>query len=157
MVSAESARTVLLSIVSGCAWGTLAYVLGRGAMGGIIWGGVIASPVIGLLVGLIAGRIRPRSALGRVFLSLAGLYGAAILFGLAVGLFDLATGVNSGDSWYRNPGAVLIQSALGTLWGMTLTGYVIAFWPLAYLNHWLIWRLGPGPGRDLVSSRLPST
>ena len=132
-------RTALLSAVSGCVWGAIAYLLtGRNA-GMAIWWGVLASPFIGVLVGLAAARLRKLPAGGRAFVSLVGLYGATSLFGLVVGLGDLATGVNSGEGSHRIPSAVIIQSVLGFLWGLTFTGYIVVLWPLSYVNHLLIW------------------
>ena len=76
------------------------------------------------------------------FASLVGLYVAVSLFGLAVGVYDLATG----DIEHRIASAVVIQAVLGVLWGVTFTGYVVILWPLAYLNHILLWRVLPDPG-----------
>jgi len=73
-----------------------------------IWGGVLVSPLIGVLVGLTAARLHKLPAGGRAFVSLVGLYGATFLFGLAVGLGDLATGVNRGEGSHRIPGAVIM-------------------------------------------------
>lgn len=133
-------RTVLISAGSGCAWGAIAYLLAGRNVGKGIWGGVLASPFIGMLVGLTAARLRKPTGSWRAFVSLVGLYGATCLFGLAVGVGDLATGVNRGEGWYRIPGVVITQSALGFLWGLTFMGYIVVLWPLSYLNHWLIWK-----------------
>lgn len=151
-------RLDLFSLASGCVWGGIAYLLG-GPLDRLVWGGIIVSPLIGLAVGRAATWLRPSSnpaklgsklgsKLGRAFVSLAGLYIAASLFGLAVGMYDLATG----DTAHRIATAVVMQSILGVLWGVTFTGYVLILWPLAYLNHTLLWRLLPDQNQT-VSSR----
>ncbi|MGH9786971.1 MAG: hypothetical protein ACRD88_22605 [Terriglobia bacterium] len=129
------------SLASGCVWGGIAYLLGSGALERLVWGGILVSPLIGLAIGRVAAWLRPSSRLGsklgRAFASLVGLYVAVSLFGLAVGVYDLATG----DIEHRIASAVVIQAMLGVLWGVTFTGYVIILWPLAYLNHILLWRV----------------
>ena len=135
-----SLKRTFLSAVSGGAWGAIAYLLAGRMVGKGIWGGVLVSPAIGILVGLTAARLRNLPAGGRVFVSLVGLYAATLLFGLAVGLGDLATGVNSSEGSQRIPGAVILQSGLGFLWGLTFMGYIVVLWPLSYLNCWLIWK-----------------
>ena len=131
------------SLASGCVWGGIAYLLARGALDRLVWGGIVVSPFIGLVVGRVAPWLRPSSwlgsKLGRAFASLVGLYLAVSLFGLAVGVYDLATG----DIEHRITSAVVIQAVLGVLWGVTFTGYVVILWPLAYLNHILLWRVLP--------------
>jgi hypothetical protein len=150
-------RLDAFSFISGCVWGGIAYLLG-GPLDRLVWGGIVVSPLIGLAVGRAAACLRPSSnpaklgsrlgsKLGRAFVSLAGLYIAASLFGLAVGVYDLATG----DSEHRIASAVVIQSVLGVLWGVTFTGYVVILWPLAYLNHTLLWRLLPAKNQTRSS------
>jgi hypothetical protein len=73
--------------------------------------------------------------LARALLALVSLYVAAAFFGVAIGLYDVLAGVNSGSGHARIPSAVVIQSVLAVLWGLTFTGYVLILWPLAYLNH----------------------
>jgi hypothetical protein len=133
-------KYILVYAASGCVWALIAYVL-AGAEGGIIWGGMVASPVIGVLVGLLVQRLQGLSTGSRAVVSLANLYLAACLFGVAVGVYDLATGVNAGPGWRRIPSAVVMQDVLGILWGLTFTGYFLLLWPLSYVNHALVWNL----------------
>ena len=122
-------------------WALLAYALvGMSAGEKAIWGGLLVSPFIGLLMGLTVGRIRVRPALARAAVSLVALYLATFLFGLSVGAWDLLTGVNSGPGWRRIPEAVVLQGGIGMMWGLTFTGYLVLLWPLAYVNFWLLWR-----------------
>jgi hypothetical protein len=122
-------RDYLLSIASGGVWGGIAWWLGHDAFGRVIWGGVIASPLIGLFMGWASKRYQRDSTLARVGASLVGLYVAATLFGLAVGVFDLLIGEN------RIVLEVILQSVIAVLWGLTLMGYFVILWPLAYLNQ----------------------
>ena len=138
-------RFHLASAVSGVCWGLIAYALGRGALGSLVWGGVVVSPLIGVLVGLSLRRLAPGTTRGRLAVSLVDLYAAVAVFGAAVGVFDLVTGVNAGVGWRRDPSAVILQAVLASLWGITLTGYVLLLWPLSYFNHLLLWRRRPSP------------
>ena len=79
----------------------------------------------------------------RIAATLLSLYVAAALFGLGVGVYDwLAVDIPN-----RIPYAVVVQAVLAFLWGLTFSGYLVLFWPLAYLNHWLLDRASPArPG-----------
>jgi len=46
-----SRKYLVLSILSGCLWAAIAYCFFRKSMTPSIWGGVVASPFIGLAVG----------------------------------------------------------------------------------------------------------
>jgi hypothetical protein len=128
-------RYVLLSLVSGAAWGLIGYVLASAAFRSAIWGAVLVSPAIGVVVGLSFRWIHGLSPTGRVFASLVSLYVAATLFGLALGFSDLARG-----SSRRFPVEVVLHAVPAVLWGLTFTGYFLILWPLAYLNHRLLAR-----------------
>ena len=93
----------------------------------------MASPLIGLIVGLIYRPAYKLSTSKGVWLSLVTLYVALTLFGLAIALFDLAFG-----NPVRGHLEGILQTILAVWWGATLTGYVVILWPLAYLNHWLL-------------------
>jgi hypothetical protein len=127
-------RYVLLSLGSGAIWGLIGYVLGASAFRSAIWGAVLVSPAIGVVVGLSFRWIHGLSPAARGFASLLSLYVAATLFGLAVGLSDLARGAK------RVPLEVVLQAVPAVLWGLTFTGYFLILWPLAYLNHRLLAR-----------------
>jgi hypothetical protein len=125
-----------LAILSGCAWGVIAYALSSWAVNSNITGGMLASPFIGLAVGLL---LRPAYKLGnkwRALLSLLALYFTAALFGLAVGLYDAFWR----DIPNRITHAVILQSVLAYLWGLTFLFYFVLLWPLAFLNHRLLER-----------------
>ena len=127
-----SATYVWLATLSGCVWGAIAFVLSGSAFPGQIWGGVLGSPPIGIAIGLIAYRTGPWTTRWRVPLSLVTLYLAATLWGLCIGVFDARFLGTPNDI----PSAVVIQTVLAVLWGLTFSGYVVVLWPLAYLNHW---------------------
>lgn len=124
-------RLHLLAVCAGALWGLVALGLGGRAYGDEIWGGILAAPLIGLAVEYLLHR-RFEAALGwrRWLLALASLYLGATLFALAAGLTDALTG-----SWARPPLEVIGQAVLGTWWGVTLTGFVVLLWPLAYVTH----------------------
>jgi hypothetical protein len=131
-------RLLLLSGGSGVAWALLARALVRGTAGPGIFGAVLASPAIGVLVGLSLQGFRSRSLPVRVLMAVFGLYLGAALFGLALGIDDLLVGPNSGPGWRRDPAGVLLQAVLGMLWGVTFSGWVLLLAPLSYLNLWLV-------------------
>ena len=135
-VSRPTTQYVLLSALSGCLWGAIAFVLSFEGFPVQIWGGVLGSPPIGIVIGLIAYYTGPWSSFSRVPLSLASLYFAAALWGLCIGVFEmLVLGIPN-----QIPYAGVIEMVLAVLWGLTFSGYVVLLWPLAYFNHWLLGR-----------------
>jgi hypothetical protein len=113
-------------------------------------GGMVAAPAIGTLIGYIARRFNKLSLDMRLVLALADLY-------LATYLFLLATGVGQALAQLLRSRAVdvhkslVIDPFLGTLLGLTYTGFVLALFPLSYMNHVLMgkaWdRVQPQSGR----------
>jgi len=100
-------------------------------------GGIVAVPAIALLVGYNARRFSYLSR-ARFWLALGDLY-------LATYLFLLATAIGHvGGDWIarghveslRRP--LLVDPLLGTILGLTYTGFVVVLLPLSYLNHLLI-------------------
>ena len=73
-----------------------------------IWGGIIASPVIGLSVGLVTYRTGHWTALSRLLLSLATLYLAAALWGFSIGALDILVL----DETNQIRSAIVIQTVL---------------------------------------------
>ena len=127
---------ILRLLFAGAAWGIVAYLLAAKAFGPVIWGGVLAAPLIGLPVGRALHPWFERvEGYRRGLVALASVYAGAIAFGLAVGLYDLVRGGTS-----RVALEVVLQAVLGTLWGATL--FIIALWPLAYGTHWALERAG---------------
>lgn len=121
----------LAALVAGFGWGLVALGLGGRAYGAGVWGGVIAAPFIGLLVAvLLQPRFEASAGWRRWLLVLGGLYLGATLFGVAVGIADALSG-----SAARNGAEVVLEAVAGTWWGITLTGFLILLWPLAYLTH----------------------
>ncbi len=139
-------KYVLLSGVSGVLWGSVVTVIAFDVAPRAIWGGLIASPVIGCAIGAATKRWLRLSVLLRVVVALVSVYVAAALFGLGVGLYDwLAVDIPN-----RIPYGVVVQAVLAFLWGVTFRGWFLVFWPLAYLNHWLLGRISPA--RQLTSA-----
>jgi hypothetical protein len=133
MTGPPTALYYLLCAVSGCVWAGIAWLIGHKGFGSFLWGGIVASPLIGVIVGLIYRPAYRLSTTKRAWLSLLTLYMAVTLFGLAIAVFDLAFGDPA-----RGHMEGILQTTLAVWWGVTLTGYVVVLWPLAYLNHWLL-------------------
>ena len=130
-----SPATAMRTVALGLGWGGVALLLGRRAVGSDIWGGVVASPLIGVLVGWASlDRFAAGSGRRRAAISFGGLVLGAILFGLALGATDLI----------RHPGQRVVESLgagiVGVLWGVFVAGLFLVLWPLAYATYWLLAR-----------------
>ena len=115
----------------GTCWGLLAALLGGRALGPPMLYGVLASPLIGLAVGLVFQPLFARTTtVYRALIAFASLYAGAALFGLAVGTGELvrASGVAGAETLWQGVAAILYGTSL----------FAIALWPLAYLTHALL-------------------
>ena len=111
----------------GTCWGLLAALLGGRALGPPILWGVFASPLIGLAIGRgLHPRFERTTTVYRVLIAFASLYAGALLFGLAVGIGELATSRGGAEL------GVIWRGVASVLYGTSLFG--IALWPLAYLT-----------------------
>ena len=139
---ATRSRYWWLCALSGIVWGLIGVVLGRPAFKDVAWGGLIASPLIGLIAGAVAWPwIRARLkwlALG----ALVNLYLTAALFGLAFTLYPWCVGQSAQGEPFESALRRARESAIAVPIGITMTGYVLFLWPLAVANHrWLArWR-----------------
>jgi hypothetical protein len=119
------------ALLAGALWGLVAWGLGGKVYGAPIWGGIVAAPFIGVAVAaLLQRRFEGATGWARWLVALASLYAGATLFAIAVGITDAFAG-----SPARGKIEVVLQAVVGTWWGVTLTGFLIALWPLAYLTH----------------------
>jgi hypothetical protein len=123
-----------LGALSGCAWGVIALVLGYPHFGAMTWSGVLLAPFIGMLIGELSHPMGGRSRTERILVALFDLYLAAALFGLAVGFTGLALDQQAA---LKGPG-ILLAPVLAVCVGVTV--YIWFLWPLAFLNHELLWR-----------------
>jgi hypothetical protein len=129
---------VLYCAVLGMAWGGIALLLGARAFGQELWGGVLASPLIGVAVGALTQRAFERhEGMRRKLIALGSLYAAGSLFGVALGLTASLTRAAGGlDIATR-----VMENVLAVWWGLTMTGFVLALWPMAFATHWFLeWR-----------------
>lgn len=129
----------LLCIASSALWAILAWSLSVGVGSRGLLGGIVAAPMIGLLAGLIYLPAYRWPLVGRLLLSLVTLYVGALLFGCACGAWDVLSGIPGKPG--RDPVGVVSQNVLMTLYGVTMTGFVVFLWPLAYANHWVLGRV----------------
>jgi hypothetical protein len=118
-------KPIVLSFASGLAWATIAYYVVYSVSGTRmstshiterLSGGILVSPLIGVLIGLVSRGFSRLGRSGRIAAALADLYLAAFLFLWAAGIDPLR----------------------GILLGLTFTGYFLLLWPLSYANHVLI-------------------
>ena len=107
-------------------WSLLAYWLARSLAGTrattsphlarLLSGGMLASPLIGVLIGSVSRGFSRLGRPARVLVALADLYFGAFLFLWATG----------------------IPLLVGLVLGLTLSGSFLVLWPLSYINHTLI-------------------
>jgi hypothetical protein len=137
---------VLYSLVSGCLWAVIGFAIAwsvapmRSTPSDVVRGfsgGLVAAPFIGLLIGTLARNFSRLGQSARIAVALADLY-------LAVWLFLLASsvvGVLAGNvPWSRGFEALVSDPIVGTLLGLTSTGFVLLLWPVSYVNHTLVGR-----------------
>src|SRR6476661_389387 len=100
-------------------------------------GGIIASPAIAALIGYLARRFNTLTLSRRLLVALGDLYLATYLFLLAVGLGQILATPFKGPAIDLQR-SLVVDPLIGTLLGLTYTGFVLALFPLSYLNHVLI-------------------
>lgn len=123
----------VLAAISGTGWGALVMWMFP-EVRETMWLGVLASPLIGLLIGVIIKPFSDSDWQAGFALSLVGLY-------VAIGLFATVGAVGYAartDAWSRMP-LMAVGRALEMWWGVTLSGLVFLFWPLSFANHAVLW------------------
>ena len=131
----------MLALFAGLLWGVVAYLLGRVVFGPSIWPGVLGAPLVAIVVGHVTQDAFSRgSFLSRSLWSLVSLYLGALLFALPISIWQLiARGATSTTAL-----EIAFEPLMVVVWGITMTGYFIALWPLSYFTHWFVdWRMNP--------------
>ena len=100
-------------------------------------GGLIAAPLIGILVGSLSRKFYRLGRAARIAFALANLCLAVWLFLTAASVVRMLSGE---IVWARAFQALVSDPILGALLGLTYTGYILVLWPLSYANHVLIAR-----------------
>src|SRR5690349_1968432 len=119
-----NAKYLVLSFLSGACWGGVAYLMGIRYPGPAIGAGVAASPVIGLIVGILMSPSYRWSTWARVTSSLLSVYVGATLFGFVVGAHRVY--VASGAGMTSSP---IFEDMASAWYGTTI--YFPALWALA--------------------------
>lgn len=139
-------KYLLLSAISGMIWGGVVTWIAVDMVPRAIWGGLVASPIIGCIIGASTKRWYRLPLPFRIVASLGSLYVATALFGFSVRVYDWL----AFDMPNRLSYGVVLESLLAFLWGLTFVGWLVLFWPLAYVTHWLLGRISPA--RQLARS-----
>jgi hypothetical protein len=133
---------IVLSALSGVVWGIVGYWLVRDThMAGAAAAGLAASPLIGLLIGVMALRTKPAGIVRRGLLALADLYVAVGLFAVVVAAWQVTAGWDGLQLPLRfsGRGSAFVGSVGAALVGFTASGWVFWLWPASVVNHMLIW------------------
>ena len=104
-------------------------------------GGVVAAPIIGLLVGHNSRRFSHLSRSQRFWVALGDLYLATYLSLLATGMGYVVRGWIAQSHVETLQRLLIVDPLLGTIFGLTYTGFVVVLLPLSYLNHVLIGKI----------------
>ena len=135
------------SLASGCLWAVIGFSIawawspirsGPFEVLRIFSGGLLAAPLIGMLVGVTSHRFSGFGFGMRVFVALASLYMAAWLFVVAAGVGVIL--LRGGGYNLGVVSGLLKGSLLQAVVGLTYSGFVLFLWPLSYLNHELVGR-----------------
>lgn len=126
-----NARLVAAGLAAGTGWGALGWLLSHRSFGAMAAGGALASPLIGVAIArLTHARFAAGTGRARIGWSLVSVYLGAIGFALGCAAARILD----------RPGGRLIdpvfEAVASTLWGVTLTGFLLFLWPLAYATHW---------------------
>ena len=137
---------ILYSLISGCVWAVIGFAIAwsvspiRYTPTEVVRsfaGGLVAAPLIGVLVGLLSRNFSKLGRSARVMVALANLYLAVWLFLMAASVVKLVVGE---IAWSRGFEAFVSDPIVGALLGLTYTGFVLLLWPLSYVNHALVSR-----------------
>jgi FtsH-binding integral membrane protein len=149
-------KALFWSLVSGFVWiavaGAVAYGISPTSYStrrtaGAFAGGIVAAPLIGLLIGSISRRFSDLGGLPRLWIALGNLYFATYLFLLASGVGQVLHGWITERHVQTVQQVLVVNPLMGALWGLTYTGFVIVLLPLSYWNHALIGRVWKGTTR----------
>jgi hypothetical protein len=142
-------KLVAYSLISGCVWAAIGLAIAwlvspvspvRTPLGEVprtFGGGLVAAPVIGVLIGRMSRNFLAFRRPTRLAIALANVYLASLLFLMAVNLPRLFEGHVARPRVFS---ALISGPIFGAIFGLTYTGFVLVLWPLSYANHSLIGR-----------------
>ncbi len=150
----RTTKVVAYSLISGCVWAAIGLAIvwlsspaspvrtPLGEVARTVSGGLIAAPVIGVLIGRMARTFLACRRSTRLAIALANVYLASLLFLMAVNLLHLLEGNVARQRLFS---ALVSGPIFGAIFGLTYTGFVLVLWPLSYANHSLIGRAWQRP------------
>lgn len=146
----NEAMPLLVSLISGVLWGILGSFVTYNLFGPFSWWAAPSGILIGYLVYRLSQPFYTKSIWVLIPVAILSTFVAVALFGLSLGLADLARGVPNNIAW-----AVIVQGMLACLGGLVFVPFLWLLFPLSFGNHVLIRFLSrraqaslPGPRGD---------
>jgi hypothetical protein len=132
----SDALLAYLSSACGIFWGLIGFWLARDTgLRPEAWVGLAMSPLIGLCVGLVADRVRPKGWPRQLLFSFLTFYGSVTAF-LVVLYTARAVSELDLSPLFRGISTVHV-----VLYWFTVFGYGVILCPLAVFNHRWLWRV----------------
>ena len=127
---------LIASLLSGLAWGIAGSLLTKDAFGVYSWYAAPSGAFIGITVYLLGSRSYRRSSWNLIPVAIISTFIAAALFGIALGIVDLARGIPGRIGW-----AVVVQAMNACMMSLVIFPIYWLLFPVAFANHALIRRL----------------
>lgn len=152
---ASTPKLILISGFSGLVWGLVGYWLVSDTnMSGGASVALMASPLIGVAVGVLALRGERLRLFGQILLALLNLYIAVAMFAAVVGAWHVTVGYGTLTSPESASRLTSFAASVGTsMLLFTVSGWSLLLWPLAIANHAALWRFASRSAHSDVRAR----
>lgn len=124
---------LIVALISGVLWGLLGSYVTHSIYGSLSWVAAPSGALIGYVVYRLCQRFYAKPIWALVPVAILSTFLAMALFGLTLGLVDLARGIPNRVAW-----AVIVQGMGVCLWGLLFMPFLWLLFPLSFGNHALI-------------------